>query len=245
MVSSNNKKAKKDKGTQGFLRDLMKTVGLRGNPAVIDMTSKEPREEDPQASGDRKANDASTDAQSSETAKNAAKPGLLPPTLVVSEIICTPEEKDTYTYYILNRVRFACCDVNSMFGSNIRLRGGMCGQFSGRTLIFSNSIEGVKKINNFLSTLRLPAKPLHAQVTAFCTCILIVRSILATHFGTAQCQMQQRQRLKTMDFFRENENAILVATDVAARGLDFPDVQVCDSFLNCNTRVSRCRAQES
>lgn len=38
--------------------------------------------------------------------------------------------------------------------------------------------------------------------------------------------MQQRQRLKTMDYFRANEHAILVATDVAARGLDFPDVQV-------------------
>jgi hypothetical protein len=38
------------------------------------------------------------------------------------------------------------------------------GQFSGRTLIFSNSIDGVKKITNFLTTLRLPAKALHAQV---------------------------------------------------------------------------------
>lgn len=45
--------------------------------------------------------------------------------------------------------------------------------------------------------LRLPARPLHAK-------------------------MQQRQRLKSLDTFKSKADAILVATDVAARGLDIP-----------------------
>lgn len=36
--------------------------------------------------------------------------------------------------------------------------------------------------------------------------------------------MQQRQRLKSMDQFRSSPQAVLVATDVAARGLDIPMV---------------------
>ena len=37
--------------------------------------------------------------------------------------------------------------------------------------------------------------------------------------------MQQRQRLKALDRFKSSEAAVLVATDVAARGLDVKDVR--------------------
>ena len=36
----------------------------------------------------------------------------------------------------------------------------------------------------------------------------------------AHAGMQQRARLKALDRFKANENAVLVASDVAARGLD-------------------------
>ena len=37
--------------------------------------------------------------------------------------------------------------------------------------------------------------------------------------------MQQRQRLKNLDRLRRNPNCVMVATDVAARGLDVPLVE--------------------
>lgn len=50
--------------------------------------------------------------------------------------------------------------------------------------------------------------------------------------GLLKCQplplhasMAQRQRLKNLERFSNNPNSLLLATDVAARGLDIPDVQ--------------------
>ncbi len=38
-------------------------------------------------------------------------------------------------------------------------------------------------------------------------------------------QMQQRQRLKAMDRFKREERGVLIATDVAARGLDIEGIR--------------------
>ena len=69
----------------------------------------------------------------------------------------------------------------------------------GRTLIFVNSINCTRKITNFLSILGKNPLQLHAG-------------------------KQQKQRLKALERFLGSENAIMVATDVAARGLDVPNV---------------------
>lgn len=68
-------------------------------------------------------------------------------------------------------------------------------QHPGRTLVFANAISTVRRLAALLRLLQLPVVPLHAS-------------------------MQQRQRLKALDRFKSSEDAILVATDVAARGLD-------------------------
>ena len=49
-------------------------------------------------------------------------------------------------------------------------------------------------------------------------------------------QLQQRQRLKIMDRFRSATAGVLIASDVAGRGLDFPDV---DCVIQYN--VARAR----
>eukprot|EP00501_MAST-03F_sp_TOSAG23-6_P000174 GSMAST32.ASY1.ANO1.177.1 assembled CDS len=73
-------------------------------------------------------------------------------------------------------------------------------EYAGRTLIFVNAISHVKRLTVLLQLLKLPAYSLHAK-------------------------MQQRARLKNLDRFRAEKNTILVATDVAARGLDIPLVE--------------------
>ncbi|KAE8721759.1 DEAD-box ATP-dependent RNA helicase 13 [Hibiscus syriacus] len=69
------------------------------------------------------------------------------------------------------------------------------------------------------------------RTIVFCTSIAALRHIssilriLGINVSTLHAQMQQRARLKAIDRFRANEHGILVATDVAARGLDIPGVR--------------------
>jgi ATP-dependent RNA helicase DDX24/MAK5 len=71
--------------------------------------------------------------------------------------------------------------------------------YSGQTLVFVNSISTLHKLHSLLSLLHLRPLLLHAH-------------------------MQQRQRLKNFDRFSSSSTGLLLASDVAARGLDFPDV---------------------
>ena len=96
-------------------------------------------------------------------------------TLIESQIRCSLSEKDQYLYYFFV-------------------------QHPGRTLVFCNSIDCVRRLVNLFQLLECEPLGLHAQ-------------------------MQQRQRLKNLDRFVSNPTAVLIATDVAARGLDIKDVQ--------------------
>ena len=81
-----------------------------------------------------------------------------------------------------------------------------CMKHPGRTVIFANSIAVVRKLSLLLKLMEINVFPLHAQ-------------------------MQQRQRLKNVDRFKSQKNIVLVASDVAARGLDVPNV---DHVLHFN-----------
>ena len=70
-------------------------------------------------------------------------------------------------------------------------------QHPGRTLIFANAISMVRRLAAILKLLQMPVVAMHSS-------------------------MQQRQRLKALERFRKSDSSILVATDVAARGLDIP-----------------------
>ncbi|KAF6732947.1 ATP-dependent RNA helicase DDX24 [Oryzias melastigma] len=96
-------------------------------------------------------------------------------TLTETQIHCQKDEKDFYLYYFLL-------------------------QYPGRTMVFANSIDCIKRLNSLLVILDCNPLPLHAN-------------------------MHQKQRLKNLERFAERESAVLLTTDVAARGLDIPDVQ--------------------
>ncbi len=92
--------------------------------------------------------------------------------VVESKIDCIKTEKDTMLYYILCR-------------------------YTGKTIVFVNSIDAIRRLVPILSNLVENVYGLHAE-------------------------MQQKQRLKNLDRFKSNDNAILIASDVASRGLDIP-----------------------
>ncbi|KAI4905480.1 hypothetical protein NFI96_028114, partial [Prochilodus magdalenae] len=96
-------------------------------------------------------------------------------TLTETRIHCEKDEKDYYLYYFLM-------------------------QYPGRTMVFANSIDCIKRLTSLLTILDCNPLPLHAN-------------------------MHQKQRLKNLERFAERESCVLLTTDVAARGLDIPDVQ--------------------
>jgi len=95
-----------------------------------------------------------------------------------------------------------------------------------RALIFTNSISAVRRITPFLQNLQLPALPLHSS-------------------------MAQKARLRSIERFTERPGSILVATDVAARGLDIPKVELvihyhlpraADTYVHRSGRTARAEA---
>ncbi|XP_022186152.2 ATP-dependent RNA helicase DDX24 [Nilaparvata lugens] len=96
-----------------------------------------------------------------------------------------------------------------------------------RTLVFCNSIGCVKRLASLLTILRVKPLPLHAS-------------------------MPQRQRLKNLDRFREQPDAVLLATDVAARGLDISHVshvahfqvpRTAEAYVHRSGRTARAKQQ--
>uniref|UniRef100_A0A2K6FHD0 ATP-dependent RNA helicase n=1 Tax=Propithecus coquereli TaxID=379532 RepID=A0A2K6FHD0_PROCO len=73
-------------------------------------------------------------------------------------------------------------------------------QYPGRSLVFANSISCIKRLSGLLKVLDIMPLTLHA------------------------C-MHQKQRLRNLEQFAHLEDCVLLATDVAARGLDIPTVQ--------------------
>uniref|UniRef100_A0A8C5R2F8 ATP-dependent RNA helicase n=1 Tax=Leptobrachium leishanense TaxID=445787 RepID=A0A8C5R2F8_9ANUR len=96
-------------------------------------------------------------------------------TLTETKIHCTSDDKDFYLYYFLL-------------------------QYPGRTMVFANSIDCIKRLCSLLTILECNPLTLHAN-------------------------MHQKQRLKNLERFAERESCVLLTTDVAARGLDIPNVQ--------------------
>ncbi|CAG8666418.1 9671_t:CDS:10, partial [Ambispora leptoticha] len=87
-------------------------------------------------------------------------------------------------------------------------------RYPGRTLIFVNSINTIRGLVPIMRLLGIEVLGLHAQ-------------------------MQQRQRLKNLDRFKQNPKAVMIASDVAARGLDIPLVEHVIHYHGRTARVRR------
>lgn len=117
-------------------------------------------------------------------------------------IECGNMEKDLYLYY------FAL-------------------MYPGRTIVFVNSIDAVKRLAPLLQELGIPAFAIHSN-------------------------MVQKQRMRSLERFRANERGVLIATDVAARGLDIPMIQhvvhyhlprTADMYVHRSGRTARAGSE--
>uniref|UniRef100_A0A1I8EF86 ATP-dependent RNA helicase n=1 Tax=Wuchereria bancrofti TaxID=6293 RepID=A0A1I8EF86_WUCBA len=75
-------------------------------------------------------------------------------------------------------------------------------RYGGRTLVFTNSVDASRRLHGILE--KLEHKPVPLMLHA---------------------KMMQKKRLKNLEKFAMEEDSVLLATDVAARGLDIRDVQ--------------------
>ncbi|KAI9632805.1 P-loop containing nucleoside triphosphate hydrolase protein [Dioszegia hungarica] len=121
-------------------------------------------------------------------------------TLRESMVECVVTDKDLYLYYFLLR-------------------------YPGRTMVFTGSIDGIRRLIPLFEMLQMPVYPLHSQ-------------------------LQQKQRLKNLDRFKEAKSAVLIATDVASRGLDIPNVdhvvhfnlpRTADAYIHRSGRTARAQ----
>ncbi|TIB84161.1 P-loop containing nucleoside triphosphate hydrolase protein [Wallemia mellicola] len=98
-------------------------------------------------------------------------------------------------------------------------------RYPGKTLVFVSSIDAIRRMIPLLETLKQHVFPLHSG-------------------------LQQRQRLRNFDRFKSLPNAVMIATDVAARGLDVPSVdhvihyqvpRTADAYIHRSGRTARAQ----
>lgn len=92
-----------------------------------------------------------------------------------------------------------------------------------RTLIFCNSKDCLRRLVNVLKYLKIDSLKLHAE-------------------------MDQKKRMTNLEKFRSRSDSVLIATDVAARGLDIKDLdcvvhyqvpRTCESYIHRSGRTAR------
>ncbi|KAF1976744.1 DEAD-domain-containing protein [Bimuria novae-zelandiae CBS 107.79] len=98
-----------------------------------------------------------------------------------------------------------------------------------RALVFTNSVSAVRRVTPFLQNLNVAALPLHSG-------------------------MAQKARLRSIERFTQRPGSVLVATDVAARGLDITGVELvvhyhlpraADTYVHRSGRTARAEASGS
>jgi ATP-dependent RNA helicase DDX49/DBP8 len=72
----------------------------------------------------------------------------------------------------------------------------------------------------------LPQAILFVSSCRTCALLSALLSELSIHNTPLHSQLSQRERLASLSSFRASQVSLLIATDVASRGLDIPEVQV-------------------
>ena len=108
-------------------------------------------------------------------------------------------------------------------------------QRPGRVIVFCNAISCLRRLRALLERMQAHGAAPAALPTALPTLAALAALALRprplqVHVIALQGDMQQRARLKAVDRFVAAPRCVLLATDVAARGLDFPAVDYVVHF---------------
>jgi len=238
-----------DEETEGKIVALFRRLQFREGRAVtqIDLTC------DDDAEGS-----AETAGSKAEPSEKFAKPKKgrgtqLPDRLTLLEAMCS-DDKDregTLAMWLLQRYRWnaehlAVSGKSSGASTNNDSERGQ----GGRVLLFVNAISSCLRLTSILSLLlESPSAEAVLRQVRMATgkargappgCTV---EVLGLH-----SRMRQKDRLKRMEKFRASNSALLVCTDVAARGLDVPDVAAVlhyqaprntESFIHRSGRTAR------
>lgn len=182
-----------------------------------------------------------------DVAAKPTKKGLLPEQLVLREAICN-DDKDKEAMlmvFLLQRWRWEHA---------ADLEAGTAGsdKGEGRVLIFCNAISSVLRLTPVLALLM--ESPAADHVLAKVKMNQNNQTKGNQHPGPVvqvlglHSRMRQKDRLKRIEKFRNSKNAVLVCTDVAARGLDVKMVTTVlhfqaprnpESFVHRSGRTAR------
>jgi superfamily II DNA/RNA helicase len=174
---------------------LLSVVAIQSTIQVVDVTHDNDENTESEGAKKGKAGNSSGEAENSNKGKELVV--ALPKQLLQYEIRVPTEDKDAYTYYYLIKVRKTL--LLPFLSHNCPFFLFFL-QNEGRTLIFVNSIKTARRLDGLLRALQFHCRTIHGD-------------------------LPQKQRLKALETFSSSPRGILVATDVAARGLDIAKIQ--------------------
>eukprot|EP00927_Polykrikos_kofoidii_P040715 TRINITY_DN34760_c1_g1_i1.p1 TRINITY_DN34760_c1_g1~~TRINITY_DN34760_c1_g1_i1.p1 ORF type:complete len:771 (-),score=205.92 TRINITY_DN34760_c1_g1_i1:34-2346(-) len=225
-----NSKWRKENDEEGKVEQLMRRLRFREARAVhtVDLTREE--------KADRKAGDKGSATKVGDSADRVVK-RQLPEKLTFFEAIAADDkDRETLlTLWLLRRFKWEkpvapASSTNSEAGEDgdkASLFGG-----GGRVLIFVNAISMVMRLAPMLALLM--ESPQAEQVLSL---VRMKRDKQAeadkgpvVEVYGLHSKMRQKDRLKRMERFRKAKHALLICTDIAARGLDVKDVATVIHF---------------
>jgi len=227
----------------GKVGALMRRLRFREQRAVLTVDLTQPEDATAAASSSAAAGD-----EGEVRAPKAGRTSRLPERLELMEAVCS-DDKDkegVLAMYLLRRYRWsmptgpASARISST--EKEEAESALAGAAGGRVVLFVNAISGVLRLSSVLSLLL--ESPSASKVLSRVKMANskqdspgISVDVLGLH-----SRMRQKDRMKRMERFGSLKHAVLVCTDIAARGLDVPEVAAVLHFQpprNAETFVHR------
>jgi len=242
-------------GDGGKVGNLMRRLHFREARAVhlVDLTDpgRRAQHESADAGGSqRRALTGAPDAPSSGVMRSTGV--RLPEQLLFCEARCANDgdREAALASWLLRRYRWGpvAGDAGTAFGG-LGCQGSAASLApGGRVVLFVNAISAVMRLTSVLSLLLEAPSAGKLLTRVRMTQSKEAKPGLPVEVLELHSKMRQKDRLRQMERFRKLANAVLVCTDIAARGLDVPEIaavvhvhapRVAEVFVHRSGRTAR------